>query len=491
LATSDIVVQGNPKLTEPSKTVVWPDPHLEKEIVQLHDTLTEFQIRHGYGRAIAASQLGILKRLVAMNLGAGPLTLINPEIVAASDERFTVWDDCMSVPDHVVRVERHRMISVCYTDELGRRRTWRNIGASLGELLQHEIDHLDGRLMLDRAVDGDSIQPISRHSELVEAGRPSHRLSLDAIAEAAETVDPVFRSAPQYQCEPLSEILGCHLTLKVETVNPIRSFKGRGADYFMSKVIESGDDRPLVCASAGNFGQAMAYVAGKHRRSLVVYTSENANPLKVERMRGLGAEVRVYGDDFDAAKAEAKRHCEESGARLVEDGRDPEISEGAGSIGVELLATNQLYDFVTVPLGNGALLNGIARWFKAASPATETIGVSSAGADAMEKSWRLGEIVDRQSVDTIADGIAVRAPIPEAVEDMRGTVDDVVLVDDQQIIEAMRLLHRHAGLVTEPAGAVGVAALLADPGRFSGRQIASVIAGSNLTLEGIRTYLQD
>lgn len=469
--------------------MVWPDPHLEKEIARLHGTLTDFRNRHGYGRAIAAPQIGILKRLVAMNLGAGPLTLINPEIVAASDEKFAVWDDCMSVPDHVVKVERHRMISVRYTDELGRTRTWRNIGESLGELLQHEIDHLDGRLMLDRAVDGDSIQPVSRHSELVAAGRTSHRLSLDAIAEAAETVDPVFRNTPQYQCDPLSEILGCHLTLKVETVNPIRSFKGRGADYFMRQVIESGDDRPLVCASAGNFGQAMAYVAGKHGRSLVVYASENANPLKVERMRGLGAEVRIHGNDFDAAKVEAKRQCEESGARMVEDGRDPEISEGAGSIAVELLAANQLYDLVTVPLGNGALLSGMARWFKAASPATELIGVSSVGADAMEKSWRLGEIVNRQSVDTIADGIAVRVPIPEAVEDMRGTVNDVVLVDDEQIIEAMRLLHRYAGLVTEPAGAAGVAALLANPERFSGRQIASIIAGGNLTLEDTRNYL--
>ncbi|MGH8946168.1 MAG: peptide deformylase, partial [Acidimicrobiia bacterium] len=182
--------------------MTWPDPHLEKEIAQLHDTLTDFQRHRGYGRAIAAPQIGIMKRLVAMNLGAEPLTLINPEISEASDERFTVWDDCMSVPDHVVRVERHRMISVRYTDELGRTRNWRNIGDPLGELLQHEIDHLDGRLMLDRAVTGDSLQPISRHSELVAAERRSHRLSLDAIAEAARTVDPVFRSTPQYQCEP-------------------------------------------------------------------------------------------------------------------------------------------------------------------------------------------------------------------------------------------------------------------------------------------------
>lgn len=208
-------------------------------------------------------------------------------------------------------------------------------------------------------------------------------------------------------------------------------------------------------------------------------------------MRDLGAEMRIHGVDFDAAKAEAKRHGEQRRGWMVEDGLEPEISEGAGSIAVELLANDPAYDCVTVPLGNGALLNGIARWFKAASPATEMIGVSSAGADAMERSWRTGQIVERETVDTIADGVGVRIPIPESVHDMQGTVDDVVLVEDRQIIEAMRLLHVHAGLVTEPAGAAGVAALLAHPARFYDRNVATVVAGSNLSSEGARKYLQD
>lgn len=490
MTTPEILVHGEPTLEQPSQTVAWPDSDLETEVAHLHRALSNFQTRKGYGRAIAAPQVGIPKRVIAMNLGAGPITLINPEIEETSGETFQVWDDCMSVPDHVVKVERHRTISVRYTDELGRNRVWTDIRDSMSELLQHEIDHLDGLVMLDRAIDEDSIQPISRHTELVGASRPGHRLSLDAIREAPEVIDPVFRSTPQYDCEPLSEILGCHLTLKVETVNPIRSFKGRGADYFMSKVVERGDDHPLVCASAGNFGQALAYAARKHGRDLVVYASENANPLKVDRMRDLGAELRIHGEDFDAAKAEAKRHCDQTGGWMVEDGLEVEISEGAGSIGVELLANDPAYDRVTIPLGNGALLNGIARWFKAASPATDMIGVSSVGADAMEKSWRTGEIVERETVDTIADGMGVRIPIPESVQDMQGIVDDVALVDDREIIEAMRLLHEHAGLVTEPAGAAGVAALLADPERFSGLRVATVIAGSNLSPEGARRYLR-
>lgn len=176
---------------------------------------------------------------------------------------------------------------------------------------------------------------------------------------------------------------------------------------------------------------------------------------------------------------------------MVEDGREPEISEGAGSIAVELLADDELYDAIAVPLGNGALLTGIARWFKAASPATEVIGVSSVGADAMERSWRSGEIVKRETISTIADGIGIRIPIPEAVEDMKGVVDDVVLVEDDQIITAMRLLHRRAGLVAEPAGAAGAASIFADHERFNDRRVATIVAGSNLSLEGLRDYLFD
>ena len=475
-------------MQQPSRRVDWPDPELEREIAALHRALIEFQQSHGYGRAIAAPQIGVLKRVVAMNLGAGPVTLVNPEIIDASDETLEVWDDCMSVPDRVARVERHRRISLRYTDQLGRPRTWTNLDESMSELLQHELDHLDGTLMLDRARGGDSIRPVAQHAELVAAARPGHRLSLESIAEAARRIDPLFRNTPQYECEPLSAALGCRLTLKVESLNPVRSFKGRGADYFLQRIESRGDRRPLACASAGNFGLAMAYAARKHQRDLTVYLSQAADPLAAERMRELGARVRIHGEDFDAAKQEARRRCAESGAWLVEDGREPEISEGAGSIGVELLAGGAAYDALTVPLGNAALLTGVGRWFKAASPATEVIGVSSAGADATEKSWRSGEIVVRDSIDTVADGIGVRIPIAEAVGDMRGTVDDVVLVDDEQIIEAMRLLRRHAGLVAEPAGAAGVAAILADADRFAARRVATIVTGSNLREDGMEGH---
>lgn len=484
---STILTRGNPLLETPSQPVVWPDPALSGELASLQRTLAEFRREHGFGRAIAAPQLGILKRIIAVNLGATPFALINPEIVWRSPETFQVWDDCLSVPDCVVRVERHCSISLHYQDQQGRPRRWERLPAELAELVQHEIDHLDGVLMTQRAVEGDSIRPIAEHASLVGAARPSHRLSLEGIAEAARTIDPLFLHSPQYNCEPLSLQLGCTLTLKLETTNPIRNFKGRGADYFLART--ATDTTPMVCASAGNFGQALAFACRKHQRPLVIYAAQQANTLKIQRMRELGATLHLQGADFDAAKDAARDYCAAHGAWLVEDGREPPISEGAGSIAVELLAQGDIFDSVLIPLGNGALLTGMARWLKAASPATRIIGVSSVGADAMARSFQENRPVTIPAVDTIADGIGVRNPIPEAVTDMQGIVDEVLLVSDSRIIEAMQLLFHHAGLLVEPAGAAGVAAILEEQQRFAGQRLATVLCGGNLTGEQIRQWL--
>ena len=145
--------------------------------------------------------------------------------------------------------------------------------------------------------------------------------------------------------------------------------------------------------------------------------------------------------------------------RFVEDSRDTEFTEGAGSMAVELLGYPKPFDAVVVPLGNGAMIAGIARWIKAKSPNTKVIGVCAAGAPAMEKSWRASTYIQTETINTIADGIGVRVPVPEALEDLKGLLDDVLLVEDTQIIEAMKLAHQHLGLVLEPSGAVGIAAI--------------------------------
>lgn len=303
-------------------------------------------------------------------------------------------------------------------------------------------------------------------------------ISIAAIAAASDAIDPVFLSSPQFEAEWLGEALGCHLTVKVETVNPIRSFKGRGAEWFASLLEPHGP--PLVCASAGNFGQGLAWAARRRGLTLDVFASTRANPLKVERMRALGATVRLAGDDFDAAKDAARAWAGREGRRYVEDGREPAIAEGAGTIAVELLARGDRFDAVVVPLGNGALLGGMATWIRDRAPGTAIIGVCASGAPSMQLSWQRGTPTATATAETIADGIAVRVPIPEAVESLRGIVDDVVLVDDDATRDAMRLLERALGLVVEPAGAVGVAAIATSPARFSGKRVATVLCGGNV-----------
>ena len=309
-------------------------------------------------------------------------------------------------------------------------------------------------------------------------------LSLEQIERAATSIDPVFRNTPQFESAPLSSAIGTDCVVKIETLNPIRSFKGRGADYFVSTL---EPDAKLVCASAGNFGQAMAYACGKRGMPLTVFASFNANPLKLERMRALGANLILEGGDFDAAKLAAKRHAAEIGASMIEDGLEPRISEGAGTIGLELAGYAQPIDVLLVPLGNGALATGVGRAIKARSPQTKVIAVSAAGAPAMERSWRTQQLVILEHIETIADGIGVRIPVPEAIAEMRHTIDEVILIDDRATIQAMRLLHRHLGLIVEPSGAIGVAAAMLE--RFRGTRVATVICGGNLTEAQVREWI--
>jgi peptide deformylase len=486
-----ILLDGDSRLLVQAAPVEALDAGVRADLDALGATLAWHRQRHGFGRGIAAPQLGIACRMIVIDLGAGPIALINPQITWRSEDTFLLWDDCFSVPDRLVRVRRHCSISLTYRDAQFRERTWRRLPPDLSELLQHEIDHLDGVLMTQRATGPDAIRPATERSALIPA-RAGHRLSLQHIADAARTIDPVFRDTPQFESEPLSALAGCLLTLKVETLNPLRSFKGRGAGYLMTQRLARAERGPIVCASAGNFGQAMAYLCRRHGIALTVFSAETANALKLDRMRALGADVRLHGADFDAAKESAREFAIATGTSMVEDGFDPAIAEGAGSIGVELLARGDAWDAIVVPIGDGALVGGIARWVKAASPSTEVIGVVAQGASAFARSWRKGPgagIVVDTAFSTIADGIAVRAPIAASVADLHGIVDDIVEVDDATMIRAMQAAHRHAGIVLEPAGAAGIAAVLADPQRFSGSRVATVLTGGNVTPQHMRDWL--
>lgn len=308
-------------------------------------------------------------------------------------------------------------------------------------------------------------------------------LSPSRIDDARSKIDPIFLNTRTLR----SDGLGLSLVAKDETDNPIRSFKGRGTGYFLAEL--ASDGAPLVTASAGNFGQGLAYNAARHGRSLVVFASQNANPLKIDAMRRFGAEVRLAGTDFDAAKEAAKNFAVERGLLFVEDGASASIAEGAGTMAAELTDEVEEIDAIFVPLGNGALATGIGCWFKSRSPRTRVIAVAARGAPCMALSFKAGSSISTPEAHTIADGIAVRIPVLPALGWLKDTVDEVVLVDDDQLLKAMRFADETWGRLVEPAGAAGLAAVLAQASTLGGGRVATMLGGANLTDQQIQAWL--
>lgn len=270
------------------------------------------------------------------------------------------------------------------------------------------------------------------------------------------------------------------MTLKVETLNPVRSFKGRGTELVVSKLASERRYPSVVCASAGNLGQALAYSGARRGMPVAVFAAASASTVKIERMRSLGATVHLDGDDIERPRALAREFAQAEGAFLVEDSLDVDTCEGAATIGLELLAGEARPDVLIVALGGGALASGVGYVTKELSPRTKVIAVQPTGAPAMALSWWKRTVVDTDTIHTIADGVAGRHPIPEVLDDLLQVVDDVALVDDDLIKLGMRLLFERAGLVVEPSAALGVAAILADRERFAGLTAATIICGSNV-----------
>ncbi|MFI0446041.1 threonine/serine dehydratase [Actinomadura sp. 6N118] len=305
---------------------------------------------------------------------------------------------------------------------------------------------------------------------------PGLGLDLDRIAHAATTIDPAFRDSPQYADEQLQARLGRRVITKVETLNPLRSFKGRGADLLVSGLARGST---VVCGSGGgNFGQAIAYAARRHGLRADVFVPADASQIKTRRMAAFGAHVhRVVGSHKDHAAAYAA--AEVPGRYYAVDGSDTAVYEGNATIGVELLR-GEPFDTLVVPVGDGALIAGVARWVKAHAPHVRIVGVTSAAAPALERSWRSGARVAVEHGATIAAGISISEPEPEAVVRTRALVDDFLLIDDDELLAAMHLAAETLGLLLEPAGAAGLAAIAARD--IPGDVIATVLTGANADL---------
>jgi threonine dehydratase len=311
------------------------------------------------------------------------------------------------------------------------------------------------------------------------SGLDDVRLRLDRVRAAVGEIDPAFLDTPAFNCVPLGRALGCQVTLKVETLNPVRSFKGRGTETVAVVAREEGASR-VVCASAGNLGQALAYSGGRRGLAVTVVAARTANPLKLRQISAFGADVRVDGEDIEDARLLAREIAQADGAYLVEDSLDLATCEGAATIGLELVRDDPELDVVLVAVGGGAMASGVGYALRSLAEHAEVIGIQPAGAPAMALSWRQRTVVETDRIETIADGVAGRCPIPEVLDDLLIVLDDVMLVREDSIKAGMRMLYEHAGLVVEPSAALGIAAVLEEPERFAGRHVTTIICGSNV-----------
>ncbi len=318
---------------------------------------------------------------------------------------------------------------------------------------------------------------IARHDPELEA---------DAIRAAHQRIHPAFRSSPQFVHEGLSDLAGIDVVLKVETVNPIRAFKGRGTWLAIEGLAGEGTigpDRPVVAASTGNFGQGVAFAARAHGISAVIFADEHANPTKLDRMRRFGATVMQQGRDFDAAREASEAYAASHGAFLLLDGADARVAAGAATLALEVtdgVAAGALPALTTayVPLGNGALIVGVGAWLRFAAPECRIVGIAASEAPSMVLSWRAGELLETPEAATYAEGIACRVPIREALDMMVGRVDELALVSEAELHAAEAQLTAATGITAEGAAAASWAGLLADSRRDGPALV--ILTGSNV-----------
>ena len=314
------------------------------------------------------------------------------------------------------------------------------------------------------------------------------RLNLDRIHAARRVIDPVFLDTPLYGSEGLARVLGCELSVKLETANPVRSFKGRGTEVVATKLVDAGESS-VVCASAGNLGQALAWSARSRGLDVTVVASRFAPTVKLDSIRALGARLELVDGDHELARERAVEIAQSHCIRLIEDSLDIETCEGAATIGLELVTAGSSYDAVLIALGGGALATGVGYVLQSLSPPTKVVCVQPYGAPAMTRSWQQRRVVTTESTHTIADGVAGRFPIPEVLADLLVVANDAVLVREESIIMGMRLFMEHAGLVVEPSAALGVAAILEQPERFAGKHVGVIVCGSNVDPAAYRRWI--
>ena len=267
--------------------------------------------------------------------------------------------------------------------------------------------------------------------------------------------------------------------LKLEGELPTGSFKVRGAYYALSTHARDNEVTEVVAASTGNHGAAVAWAARELKVPAQVFVPVGANAVKVDRIKSLGARLAEVGADIEDARRAAESYAAQAHALLLDDATDAHVPIGAGTIGLELVEQLRELGTVYVPVGDSALIRGVAAAVKAQRPHVRVVGVQAAGAPSYYRSWKSGRVVTTETADTIADGLATTRPTEPNVIAVRELVDEMVLVTEEEMLGAMRLLLASDDVVAEPSAAASVAALLQATGAHS-RPVVALITGRNV-----------
>jgi threonine dehydratase len=303
---------------------------------------------------------------------------------------------------------------------------------------------------------------------------------LAEVLAARQRIAPYLPVTALYRYPALAAMTGAQVWVKHENHQPVGAFKVRGGVNLVSQLGTDERHRGVIAASTGNHGQSVAYAAELFGVRAVICVPEQANPVKVESMQALGAEVIFHGRDFD----EAREHCEklatEHGYRYIHSGNEPSLIAGVATYTLEILEAMPDTEVIVVPVGGGSGAAGACVVAKAVRPSIEVIGVQSEAAPAAHRSWQTGALAEA-TTSTFAEGLATRTAFELPQRLLRDLLDDFVLVSEDELKTATRLMIEKTRNLVEPAGAAALAAVLGAPQRFADRKVAIVCSGGNIS----------
>jgi threonine dehydratase len=301
---------------------------------------------------------------------------------------------------------------------------------------------------------------------------------------AREFVGQYLPKTPLVRSRKLSEILECDYYLKCENLQPVGAFKVRGGINLVGTTTDQEREAGLVSASTGNHGQSIAYAGRLFGARVIIYApAENVNQTKMQSMRDLGAEVRLDGRDFDEARLEAERIARQEGHRYVHSANEPALIAGVATIGLEIFDDLADVDVIIVAAGGGSCASGNCIVAKHINPRVRVIAVQSEQAPAMWHAWKNRTLEPYPTMETEHEGLATRVPFELTNRILWNLLDDFVLVSDEEINDAIRLLAQHAKQVAEGAGAASLAAAVKLRDQLQGKKVVGILSGGNIPLD--------